>query len=385
MRRRAWNGRGPKRARIGGGAPFPVRSFPSGGSARPPHPLAHRRHVQHHGLAAHQGDVQATAHALATPRNTLYNRLHRHGIDQNTFRGGGVRGPSGAHTRLTSPGTISINFLWKAEYDSLLERQALTLDRERGAMPDDIIRSTSATRAFRTLQARALNFYNYCDKHLKGNLNSEDFEQLEKIALTNEEINAADHTLASIINKYNKDNSSNIPCITFEKYCEKYQNPSSGVLEGMREISRMTLMWCHSAIMQIESIEGKIPNITINYWGSITNNHNVFNNIGPTLIAGSNNIIHGGIHQNSHLGNGADASDVVLLIKLLISGMEKEETTPDIQDSLTLVRNAAEAAERNDVKKAAELLAGAGKWALKVAEKIGIDVAVSALKSNFGL
>lgn len=39
-------------------------------------------------LAAHQGDVQATVKALGIPRKTFYDKLHRHGIDQNAFRSG---------------------------------------------------------------------------------------------------------------------------------------------------------------------------------------------------------------------------------------------------------------------------------------------------------
>ncbi|WP_029005912.1 sigma-54-dependent transcriptional regulator [Azorhizobium doebereinerae] len=37
-------------------------------------------------LAASQGDVQATVKALGIPRKTFYDKLHRHGIDQNAFR-----------------------------------------------------------------------------------------------------------------------------------------------------------------------------------------------------------------------------------------------------------------------------------------------------------
>ncbi|GGF54903.1 sigma-54-dependent Fis family transcriptional regulator [Azorhizobium oxalatiphilum] len=39
-------------------------------------------------LAASQGDVQATVKELGIPRKTFYDKLHRHGIDQNAFRVG---------------------------------------------------------------------------------------------------------------------------------------------------------------------------------------------------------------------------------------------------------------------------------------------------------
>lgn len=37
-------------------------------------------------LAASRGDVQAAVKALGIPRKTFYDKLHRHGIDQNAFR-----------------------------------------------------------------------------------------------------------------------------------------------------------------------------------------------------------------------------------------------------------------------------------------------------------
>ncbi|TDT93464.1 MULTISPECIES: sigma-54-dependent transcriptional regulator [Azorhizobium] len=40
-------------------------------------------------LATAQGDVQATVKALGIPRKTFYDKLHRHGIDQNAFRPAG--------------------------------------------------------------------------------------------------------------------------------------------------------------------------------------------------------------------------------------------------------------------------------------------------------
>ena len=40
-------------------------------------------------LAAHRGDVQASVAALGIPRKTFYDKLKRHGIDQNRYRAGG--------------------------------------------------------------------------------------------------------------------------------------------------------------------------------------------------------------------------------------------------------------------------------------------------------
>jgi len=40
-------------------------------------------------LATHRGDVQASVAALGIPRKTFYDKLKRHGIDQNRYRSGG--------------------------------------------------------------------------------------------------------------------------------------------------------------------------------------------------------------------------------------------------------------------------------------------------------
>jgi len=62
---------------------LPVR--PPAGSL-PERVEAYEAEVIRDALTTHRGDVQATIEALAIPRKTFYDKLRRHGIDQNKYR-----------------------------------------------------------------------------------------------------------------------------------------------------------------------------------------------------------------------------------------------------------------------------------------------------------
>ncbi|GLK56186.1 two-component system C4-dicarboxylate transport response regulator DctD [Methylopila capsulata] len=68
-----------------GPAPAAAPPAPQGGSL-PDRVEAFEAEQIRQALAAAQGDIQATLHALGVPRKTLYDKLKRHGIDQSAFR-----------------------------------------------------------------------------------------------------------------------------------------------------------------------------------------------------------------------------------------------------------------------------------------------------------
>jgi hypothetical protein len=72
-------------------------------------------------------------------------------------------------------------------------------------------------------------------------------------------------------------------------------------------------------------------------------------------------------------------------LRRLREAMEGDATQPGQKLSTGAVAAAEESARQKDGPKVLEYLKTAGKWALEMAEKIGLDLAKEALKSALGL
>lgn len=72
-------------------------------------------------------------------------------------------------------------------------------------------------------------------------------------------------------------------------------------------------------------------------------------------------------------------------LERLRSEMKAVATEPDHDVAIGQVAAAEKAAKEGDAEGASNALKNAGKWALSVAEKIGVGVATQALKSALGI
>lgn len=104
----------------------------------------------------------------------------------------------------------------------------------------------------------------------------------------------------------------------------------------------------------------------------------------------------GAMGPNAHLENvqiiQSNISDSELDLKklskelaVLKKEMKKIATDPEHALAIGAVSAAEQSAKKNDSKKTIEFLKSAGSWALDVATKIGVDVAIAAIKSSMGL
>lgn len=84
----------------------------------------------------------------------------------------------------------------------------------------------------------------------------------------------------------------------------------------------------------------------------------------------------------------ADSIDLQTLaseLSLLAEAMREDASDPEDQIAIGNISAAQKAATTGDGPKAIEYLKNAGQWALQAAQKIGVDVAVAAIKSSLGL
>lgn len=88
----------------------------------------------------------------------------------------------------------------------------------------------------------------------------------------------------------------------------------------------------------------------------------------------------------SGLGNGDTVAKLAEELALLRSELRRSSDNSAEQDAaIGAVAAAERAARKGDGQKALDALKGAGKWVFDIAEKIGVAVAASALKSALGL
>ena len=79
-------------------------------------------------------------------------------------------------------------------------------------------------------------------------------------------------------------------------------------------------------------------------------------------------------------GDKIDLSTLASELAELQSKLIKEVTEPEHYNSLAEITHAENSAKKGDGAKALEHLSKAGKWTLDIAEKIGVPVAIDALK-----
>lgn len=80
-----------------------------------------------------------------------------------------------------------------------------------------------------------------------------------------------------------------------------------------------------------------------------------------------------------------DGSRLAEELQRLRAAMEQEASDPEHRISIAAVDAAEQAARQNNGTKTIEYLKTAGRWTLGVAEKIGVEVAKSAIKAALGL
>lgn len=72
-------------------------------------------------------------------------------------------------------------------------------------------------------------------------------------------------------------------------------------------------------------------------------------------------------------------------LEVLRNAMKQEASNPEHDVSIGAIAAAETAAAQGDGPKVLEHLGNAGKWALDVSTKVGVDLATAALKSSLGL
>lgn len=254
-------------------------------------------------------------------------------------------------------------------------------------MVTDIGRQVSGSiRSFERLRARAQQSQGYADHHLYGHPIPEDLKNKRdyEVLLTIEEYEAADRLLQAVVETYNKATGSFLEYLSLGAYMRKYMRPTDGVWESISEKSRIIAMWCQAAILQLEAADEVRSTIVQNHWGDVVHG-DVFKNSGTVGQFGKNNANSGTIEQNVDRHDGASAEDVANLLSLLLSAMARQANGPEELASTNEVKLAKEAAEQGNIERAVGHLKAAGQWASGVAEKIGIGLAIAALKTTLGL
>jgi len=87
----------------------------------------------------------------------------------------------------------------------------------------------------------------------------------------------------------------------------------------------------------------------------------------------------------SQLENKTDLGKLAEELVRLREAMERDAVAPEEKLAVGAVAAAEQSARQKDGPKVVEYLKTAGKWALSVAEKIGVDLAKEALKGTLGL
>ena len=83
--------------------------------------------------------------------------------------------------------------------------------------------------------------------------------------------------------------------------------------------------------------------------------------------------------------SGPDVALLATQLAALRQQLKIESKTPEEDAAIGAVAQAEVAAKSGDGSKVLEALAGAGKWALGVAEKIGVAIAAVAIRKALGL
>lgn len=83
--------------------------------------------------------------------------------------------------------------------------------------------------------------------------------------------------------------------------------------------------------------------------------------------------------------NDAATGELVRQLELLVAAMKTEAKSPEADVAQENVENAVAAARAGKNSHVAAYLKSGGTWALGIAEKIGVSLAASTIKSSLGL
>ncbi|MFK0278379.1 hypothetical protein ACIQUG_32230 [Ensifer sp. NPDC090286] len=214
----------------------------------------------------------------------------------------------------------------------------------------------------------------------------------ERGVLTVGETQVADQILAAIVQRYNRETGSNISGYSLADYERKIPISESEYWPRMIKDCNRIVMWCDQSITMVSGLEVVPSTASVNYWSISGNNH--------VISAGDNDgqiVRQSGDSSTAQFNSGAmgtlttknsaspNAEDLYHLLKLLLSAMQREAKTSEETAATAAVAEAAREAEDGNVEGALTRLKTAGKWAVDVGEKIGIGLAVAAIKSAMGL
>jgi hypothetical protein len=87
----------------------------------------------------------------------------------------------------------------------------------------------------------------------------------------------------------------------------------------------------------------------------------------------------------NELSKETDLPQLAEQLATLRAAMKKKAVTAEEDSAVGVVANAETAARQNDGKTAMEHMSKVGKWTLDVATKIGVPIAVAAIKKSMGL
>jgi ABC-type metal ion transport system substrate-binding protein len=206
----------------------------------------------------------------------------------------------------------------------------------------------------------------------------------ENVVLTLQEIDTADQILRSLVKRHCSTTGIDLEYLSFQDYRANYGQPTSGTWEDICERSRLVSMWCDAAMLQIETVVDTRPTASIiNFWGEIVMTGDLYKANGPVAQQGQNNLNNGTITQNV-TQDGATAQDIANLLAVLHSAMARQAVEPEQVASAQEIKQAKSAAEAGDIKTTISHLKAAGEWSMKVAEKIGIGLAIAGLKTAAG-
>jgi hypothetical protein len=105
--------------------------------------------------------------------------------------------------------------------------------------------------------------------------------------------------------------------------------------------------------------------------------------VGPEAKARAKNVYFTQLRDSS--GKEIDLEQLAQELGKLRAALKEEPDTPERDSAIGAIADAETASKKGDRSKVAEFLSRAGKFALDVAEKVGVQVAVAAMKSAMGV
>lgn len=146
---------------------------------------------------------------------------------------------------------------------------------------------------------------------------------------------------------------------------------------AMDAIQKLTGMEVLSLQQALHNINIR-PNLYKNIQAEINNRNFTLMNISHSnnIVVGDENIS----DQNYQAITAQNLSQLAQELKQLWQAMSSQVSTPEQSIAVAEIAKAQNAAQDGDTSKIASFLKNAGSWALEVAEKIGVSIAIESLK-----